>query len=403
MIRITPAAEGWSVGGSADGEPARLARTMEEAAASLPADASVSLSLPVSAVLLERMKLPATDREELGGMVVLQLEKTLPYSGEELTSGHDIIRQGETESDVLAIAVSNEQLDAICEPLRGRRMLPAQVGIYASQLAARYPEEEVLALVYREGDSTVLGIAQSGKLVAAHAYPTTNRTEFLTELPRLMLAAELEGTPINFTKIVVERELAGWIDGLKSQLGDARIDLMTMDLPLEQGAVNLVPAGWTQEKRKLEQSAKVRDWLALAGVIYLCLLLAAAAYIIWLQRQVGQVNALVVQASPTVNDIGSRKARWTALAPATDPNRYAVELLQQINQSIPNEDLHVTDFEQQSPSEFEITGEAPSLDVANQYLNGLQDNAALKAFHITGSPPTVLSNDHAAFVIDAAL
>ncbi len=55
-----------------------MAATMEEAAASLPEDATVSLSLPVSAVLMERMRLPSTDREELGGMVTLQLEKTLP-------------------------------------------------------------------------------------------------------------------------------------------------------------------------------------------------------------------------------------------------------------------------------------------------------------------------------------
>jgi len=90
---------GWRVEGLADGESARMARTMEEAAASLPEEATVSLSLAVSAVLLERMRLPSTDREELGGMVVLQLEKTLPYSGDELTSGFDVIRQEGNECD----------------------------------------------------------------------------------------------------------------------------------------------------------------------------------------------------------------------------------------------------------------------------------------------------------------
>jgi hypothetical protein len=396
-----PAADGWRVGGIADGESDRMARTMEEAAASVPDGAAVSLSLPVSAVLLERMRLPSTDLEELGGMVVLQLEKTLPYSGEELTSGFDIIHQEENECDLLAIAVSNEQLDGLCEPLRTRSKLPAQVAIFAIQLAARFPSEELLALIFREVDSTILAVAQKGKLVAAHSCPTTDREEFLAELPRLLLSAELEGTPVNFTKVVVERELAGWMDGLREQLGGLPIERIALDAPLEPGPVNLVPDGWTEEKRRVDQMARVRDWLALAGVIYLCLLLAAAAYIIWLQHQVGLVDSQVVQAAPAVDTIANQTARWNALAPATDPNRYAVELLQQINRSIPTDDLHVTVFDQTKPSEFLVEGEAPTASVALQYMDALRNNPGFKAFHFTSDPPEILPNEHAHFRIIA--
>jgi hypothetical protein len=402
-----PAADGWRVGGLVDGGPARTARTMEEAAASLPADATVSLSLPVSAVLMERMRLPSTDREELGGMVVLQLEKTLPYSGDELTSGFDIIRQEANECDLLAIAVSNEQLDGLCEPLRSRRKLPGQVAIFAIQLAARFSSDEVLALIFREVDSTILAVAQKGKLVAAHACATTERGEFLAELPRLLLAAELEGTPVNFTKVVVERELAGWMDGLREQFGDVPMERVSLDGPLEPGPVNLVPAGWTQEKRQQAQKAKVRDWLALAGVIYLFFLLAAAAYIIWLQRQVGRIDAQVLAASPTVDAIATQKARWAALEPATDPQHYTVELLQQINSSIPSSDLHVTVFEQSfdppKESQFLVEGEAPTALMASQYMDSLRNNPAFKDFHFDGSQPEILPNEHAHFRIVAKL
>lgn len=398
-----PAADGWRVGGIVDGEAARMARTMEEAAASVPEGATVSLSLPVSAVLMERMRLPSTDREELGGMVVLQLEKTLPYSGEELTSGFDIIRQEENECDLLAIAVSNEQLDGLCEPLRSRSKLPGQVAIFAIQLAARFPAEEVLALIFREVDATILAVAQRGKLVAAHACPTADRADFLTELPRLLLAAELEGTPVNFTKVVVERELAGWMDGLREQFGDVPMERVSMDAPLAPGPVNLVPNGWTQEQRKQDQKAKVRDWLVVAGAIYLCLLLVAAGYIIWLQRQVGAVESQVAGASPAVDSIDTRTARWTALAPATDPGSYAVELLQQINKSIPSDDLHVTIFDQSSPSEFMVEGESPTASMAILYAESLRNNPALKAFHFTSGPPEILPNDHAHFRIFAKL
>jgi hypothetical protein len=162
--------------------------------------------------------------------------------------------------------------------------------------------------------------------------------------------------------------------------------------------VNLVPAGWTQEQRQEAQKARVRDWLALAGVIYLFFLLAAAAHLIWLQRQVGTIDREVVAASPAVDSIASRKARWTALQPATDPTRYTVEILQQINKSIPSADLHVTIFDQ-TPSQFMVEGEAPTAGMAVQYMDALKANPDLKAFRFDGGPPEILANEHAHFRI----
>jgi hypothetical protein len=376
---------------------------MEEAAAAVPEGAALRLSLPVSAVLMERMHLPSTDREELAGMVVLQLEKTLPYGGEELTSGFDIIGQEDNECDLLAIAVSNEQLDGLCQPLRSQRKLPDHVAIFAIQLAARFPAEEVLALIFREIDATILAVARKRKLVAAHACPATDRDEFLAELPRMLLAAELEGAPVNFTRVAVEAGMAEWMDGLKEQFGNVPVDLVPMDGPLEPGPVNLVPAGWTQEQRKQQQRARVRDWLALAGVIYLFFLLAAAGYIIWLRHQVSVIDTQVVAAAPAVDSIASRKARWTALGAATDPSRYTVEILQQINKSIPSEELHVTIFNQ-TPSDFWIEGEAPTASMAIQYMDGLKANPDLKAFHFDAAPPQIVGTDQRAhFRISAKL
>ena len=393
-----PAANGWRVGGAVDGEPVRVTRTMEEAAAAVPAGAAVRLSLPVNAVLMERMRLPSTDREELRGLVVLQLEKTVPYGGDELTSGFDIIRQEANECDLLAIAVSNEQLDALCEPLRSRRILPDHVAIFAIQLAAKFPGEEVLGMIFHEGDSTILAIAQNGKLVTAHASLVTDREGFLGELPRLLLAAELEGAPVNFTMVAIERELAGWREAIKEKFGAVPVELTSMDGPLEPGPVNLVPTGWTQEQRQQAQTARVRDWLAVAGAIYLFLLLAAAAYLIWLQRQVGHIDAQVMQASPAVDSIAEHKARWTALGAATDPTRYTVEILQQINKSIPSPDLHVTIFDQ-TPAQFMVEGEAPTAAMAVQYMDALRANADLKAFGFDAGPPEILPNEHAHFRI----
>ncbi|MEI9898624.1 MAG: hypothetical protein WDN28_33400 [Chthoniobacter sp.] len=41
--------------------------------------------MPCHPLIIERLRLPATEREELAGMVQLQWEKALPYSPEEIT------------------------------------------------------------------------------------------------------------------------------------------------------------------------------------------------------------------------------------------------------------------------------------------------------------------------------
>ncbi len=61
----------------------------------------------------------------------------------------------------------------------------------------------------------------------------------------MLLAAELEGAPVNFSKVVIEPGLTTWREGLRAQFGGLPVELAPMDGPLDQGPVNLVPAGWT--------------------------------------------------------------------------------------------------------------------------------------------------------------
>jgi hypothetical protein len=188
------------------------------------------------------------------------------------------------------------------------------------------------------------------------------------------------------------------MDALKEQFPGVPALLVPVDSPLEPGPVNLVPAGWTQEQQKQARRAKIRDWLAVAGLIYLFFLLAAAAYIIWLQHRVGVIDTQVVAATPSVDSIASQKARWTALQPATDPTRYTVELLHQVNTAIPSPDLHVTIFDQ-TPAQFMVEGEAPNDNMFVQYLQSLKDNSALSVFHFDAGQPEILPNEHAHFRI----
>src|SRR5687767_1145910 len=99
---LTPDINGWRV--RLDSGEAQSAKSLDEAVAAIPATSRIHLALPCHAALLERMKLPATTREELEGMIQLQLEKTLPYPIEEVTSEFEVISQDENESTLLSIA-----------------------------------------------------------------------------------------------------------------------------------------------------------------------------------------------------------------------------------------------------------------------------------------------------------
>ena len=115
---LTPDANGWRVR-LADGV-SQTAKSLDEAAAVIPPDQRIHLALPGNAVLLERLTFPSVDRDELAGMLQLQLEKTLPYPLEEVSSDFEVIRQSETESTLLSVAANTHQLDQLCQPLRNR-------------------------------------------------------------------------------------------------------------------------------------------------------------------------------------------------------------------------------------------------------------------------------------------
>src|SRR3954466_11774276 len=112
---ISPDVEGWRV---LQGGVAKKYPTLGEAAAALSLKAVVRLAIPCQAALLERLTLPATDREELAGMLQLQLEKTLPYPVEDVASDFEVIHSAENESTLLSVAAHSGQLDDLCRPLR---------------------------------------------------------------------------------------------------------------------------------------------------------------------------------------------------------------------------------------------------------------------------------------------
>jgi len=375
----------------------RIVMSMEEAVPALPANCPVHLSLPVSAVLFERMRLPATDPDELRGMMRLQLEKTLPYPADEVTSDSIIVEAGETGSVVVAVALSNVLLDAISAPLRTAGRLPEKITVHAMHLVSACSKTGIDLLIYREEERFVVVVCENGKIGFVQTLDAASLEEVPHELPQILLGAELEGVPVTFTAIRLDHDCIGIRDEVGALTGIPAEEI-NPDAPLEEPELNLFPVSWRGALAAARRAARLKARLILAGVVYLFIILCAAGYQFWMNGKVAALDARLNAMQPEVASIQSRSAKWNALAPALDPSHYTVELLYQVQKSMPSDSIRITQFEQ-TLGQFLIEGEAPTAALAVEYGEQLKANPELKDFHFEVMPPTILPNEHAQFRI----
>lgn len=402
---ISAAAQGWrlSIPGSlsAQFEP-RIVQSLAEAAEAAPLHCPIHLALPVSAVMFERMTLPATDPDELRGMMRLQLEKTLPYPVDEVTSDYAAIQTGEKESVVMAVALSNVQLDLLCAPLRAAGRFPEKITVRAMHLAATCPVSAVVLLIYKEEGKFIIAICENGNLGFVHTLAATEIGEVTAELPQVLLSAELDGVPSDFSRIQLDRECAEIKDKTSALLG-LPVDVISTEEQVAGPNINLFPSIWQGVITAAEQRAKAKSFLILAAGVYLAIVLCASGYLFWMTSRVATLDKALRAIQPEVASIQARSTRWNSLAPVLDPGRYTVELLYQIQKSLPSDSIRITEFDQsfdQVNSQFTIKGEAPTPALAIDFGEQLKNNPDLKDFRIEVPAPALLPNsEHAQFEI----
>lgn len=395
VAQITPDSHGWRLHHA--GKSQSVA-TLSELIPLLPAQAPIHLAIPTSMVLMERQTLPSTDREELSGMVQLQLEKTLPYPVEEVTSDFQVLSSSENESTVSVVAVHGPALSTLCQPLRDRRRLPQKITVFGEHVAATCPEGETVLALWMEQEQLVVAVCESGKLGWAHSLAERDAETVQVELPRLLLSAEMEGVPTAFTSVMVASEVAELVPALREALGIPVLPLATEgNLPVPE--TNLLPGEWGIEARGYERTERIKQQLMAVAVVYLILLAGAFVYLAWTKRRVQVVDREIAQLQPQLTATQARQAQWQALAPAIDPSRYAVELLYQVTKARPSESLAITTFDS-GPDRFSVEGEAPNAAEAIAYSQKLQSEEELSAFQIEmPNPPSILPNEHAQFRI----
>jgi hypothetical protein len=401
---IHPVEKGWQVRLSSAPEPTRF-DTLALAAASLPAECEIEIALPVGLVVAERFTMPALDREELVGMVHLQLEKSLPFPVEDVTFNFQVIKQSEGESCLLAVAISNQQFASFCQPLRERSLFPQRASFYALHLGQVCPEDQTSLLIYQEDEKKVLAIYEKRKLAFVQILPQLPVAELMEELPAILFGAELDGVSTDFSGVCLERSLAEMESAIGGLLS-LPVKLVTATEAPIAGDCDLLPESYKQERKQHAQTAQLKANLFTAAVVYLLLLAAGFGTLIWLQHRVSAIDSKLAALKPDIEFVNSRVARWNDLSPAIDRKRYVAELLYQVTSSLPSDGIRITLFEvsnEVNKNQFMVEGEAPTYALAVEFVDMLKKDAALQDYQFEVGPPTILANEHAQFRINANL
>ena len=268
-------------------------------------------------------------------------------------------------------------------------------------VAAACPPDETVLAVYPEQGQLIVAIAEKSRLAWTHVLPALDADTLRDELPQMLLGAEMEGVPTTFSRV----RLAGECAPLAEVLGEflqVPVELVAFDGQLPEPAFNLVPASWQTDVDRAGRAAQWRQRLIAVGVVYVLAIFAAFAYLAWMKAQARKISAQYAAAQPVLQFVQNRAARWKALAPAIDPGRYTVELLYQVHKNLPNESVRITEFYLDTGL-WRIVGEAPSANLAIDYISKLKEEKELGTFLIDAKPPQLLPNEHAQFTISGKL
>ncbi len=356
------------------------------------------LSLPVSAVLAQRFRLPTVDPSEFPEMVRIQIEKALPFSLDELTTDFELIEQNENESVISAVAVRNEQLAELAAPLLEKGFIPRQVTVYAAQRATTHAPEGRALFIFPEGETLVSAVTENGKVSLTRTLEGVAPEQLQMDLPQLALSAELQGVTASFPNILIDEscyELRETVGGILA----SPTELVGIETPPASVKLNLLPESWRQRRSQLVRRGEWRKRLIWAGGSYAALLFLVVLYLAYMRLAIGHFDRLIARDAPQTEFVRAAEANWKALAPAIDSRYYPVEILLHLFESLPSPDVRITTYNQ-SARQISVEGEANSAALVYQFADKVKKNPGLQIFHFEMAAPRILPNDHAQFRLE---
>ena len=347
--------------------------------------------------MAQRFRLPSVDPAEFPDMIRLQIEKSLPFPADEVTSDFELIEQSENESVVSAIAISNDRLAEVASPLLDRGYIPRQVTVYAAQRASTYAPKGNALLIYPEGEMLVYAMTENGKLSLARAIER-NGDQLEIELPQLRLSAELQGIDASSPNVLLDETCYELRDAVQGILASPT-EIVGIELPPAQVKLNLLPESWRRRRLQLVRQVEWRKRLLWIGGAYVGVIVLLFAYLGLVRFQVGRSNRRITQDAPETEFVRATEAKWKALAPAIDLHYYPVEILQHLFESLPSADVRITVYNQ-SARQISVDGEANTAALAYEFIDKIKKNPDLRTFQFDMAAPRILPNNHAQFRLE---
>ena len=372
--------------------------SLEETVPLLSGSSEIVLGLPLTAVLAQRLRLPTVEPSEFAEMVRIQIEKSLPYTPEEVTTDFEVIEQTEESSVVSAVAVHNERLSELAAPLLSRGIIPSQVTVYAAQRAATHASAGRAFLLYREDASLVCALSEEGKLGFTRSLNGADAAQLQRDIPQLALSAQLQGIDTSSPALFVDESLFAMRETVEG-LFVGRADLIAVETPPAATKINLLPDSWRARRQELVKQAQWKKRLLWIGGVYAAALLVFFVYVMLLRLETGRVNRRLERDAPKTEFIRATEARWKALAPAVDARHYPIEILLHLFESLPSEDVQITAYDQ-SARQVSVSGEAKNAQLAYQFADKVKKHPDLQMFQFEMGAPRILPNERAQFRLE---
>jgi Type IV pilus assembly protein PilM len=398
-IFVVPGAEGWNLISGEDGPwRVRAFPTLEEAAQTLGPESDVVLALPMSAVLAQRLRLPSVEGDDLREMVRIQLEKSLPFPAEEVTTDFEVIDQVNGECVISAVAVQNERLSEIAAPLLSRNVIPRVVTVYAAQRLASHPGDGCALFIYPEAGALVSAISENRKLSFARTIDGGDGEALELELPQLALSAELQGIDASFQNVLLDEKYHALRETVQQAL-DTPTEIVGIETPPAATELNLIPAQWKEQRARHERRGLWRKRLTWAAGAYVGIIALFVLQLLYFKFSAAQLDRQVKADAPRTAFVRATVEKWRTLAPAIDPHFYPIEILRHLFDSLPSPDVRITQYSQ-SARQISIEGEAKTAALAYQFADKLKKQPDLTSFTFDMQSPRLLPNDHAQFRIE---
>lgn len=394
-VTLTPSGQAWVLwqGDNSAPSPGSFA----EVVARIPAEAQIHLTLPAHVLIVERLRLPSTEMDELAGMVQLQWEKALPVPMEEISGDFFVLEKSAQESVVISMAALHPTLEKLCQPLLDRGIFPAHVTPYITHIASACPDGETVLTMYREEDAIVLATVENQRLGWMHVLSDANSEHIGSEIGQLLLTAGLNGVPTHFDRVLLASDLMTLSPALK-ELIDAPVALLTLPRAPFPHSPDLLPSAWREQSGRRRSSRTLRQRLAAVALVYLLAACVAGAYLFALNRKASALDNEIAQLRPQLTVQQTQQSRSTTLGPAIDPHRFMVELLFLLQRQISGDGVRLTEFDE-SQQQWRVVGEATSANVAIEYVQHIRQDPDLAAWQINADPPRLLTNERAQFSI----